>query len=312
MEKKIAVTVCSAAHLAQAKGLSDSLLKHNPGYQLVIGLVDRLDGRIPATYYHPHELLEAHNLNIPQFREMVHRYTLLELSCALKYFFVDYCAKKYNTDKIIFLDSDILVFDSLEPIERRLDEFPVLITPHITKSYPDDGKRPMEKEMLKNGIYNAGFFAVKTDDTGINFLNWFKIRMTDQCYVNVKEAMNADQSWFNFIPVYFDKAGLLNHPGCNVAYWNLHEKIITKRDGKYFANDEPLVFFHYSGYSLKEPDLISRHQDRFDMKENPAINELFNIYRENLIQNRHEDMLKIPCYYQKSSGGLLKKLGVRK
>jgi hypothetical protein len=130
--------------------------------------------------------------------------------------------------------------------------------------------------------------------------------------VNAKEAMNADQSWFNFIPVYFDRAGLLNHPGCNVAYWNLHEKIISKRDGKYFANDEPLVFFHFSGYSLKEPDLISRHQDRFDMKEIPAINELFTIYREKLIQNGHEDMLKIPCYYQKSSAGLLKKLGLRK
>ena len=277
MGKKIAVTVCSAAHLAQAKGLGDSLLKHNPGYQLVIGLVDKLDGRIPGTYYHPHELIEAHNLNIPQFGEMVRRYTLLELSFALKYFFVDYCAKKYNPGKIIFLDSDILVFDSLEPIERRLDEFPVLITPHITSSYPDDGKRPMEREMLKNGIYNAGFFALKTDDTGIKFLNWFKIRMTDQCYVNAKEAMNADQSWFNFIPVYFNKARLLDHPGCNVAYWNLHEKIISKQGGKYFANDEPLVFFHYSGYSLKEPGLISRHQDRFDMKENQTINELLNI-----------------------------------
>jgi len=309
--EKIVVTVCSAGHLAQAKGLGDSLLKYNPEYKLVIGLVDKLDGRIPGTYYYPYELIEAHDLNIPQFAEMVHRYTLLELSCALKYFFVDYCVKKYDAGKVIFLDSDVLVFDSLEPIERRLDEFSILITPHITTSYPDDGKRPVEKELLKNGIYNAGFFALKTDDAGMKFLNWFKTRMTDQCYVSVKEAMNADQSWFNFVPVYFDGAALLNHPGCNVAYWNLHERIISKRVGKYFVNDERLVFFHYSGYSLKEPGVMSRHQDRFHMKENPAINELFKIYRENLIQNGHEAMLKIPCYYEKSSRGLLKKFGLK-
>ena len=309
--KKIAVTVCSVGHLAQAKGLGDSLLKYNPGYQLVIGLVDKLDGKIPRAYHHPYELTEAHDLDIPQFGEMAERYTLLELSCALKYFFVDDCIKKYNPDKIIFFDSDMLVFDSLELIEKKLDEFSVLITPHITSSYPDDGKRPVEKEMLKNGIYNAGFFALKTDKAGIEFLNWFKTRMTDQCYINPKEAMNADQSWFNFIPVYFGKYGLLTHPGCNIAYWNLHERAVSKQAGKYFVNGEPLVFFHYSGYSLKQPDLISRHQDRFDMRENPAINELFDIYRENLIQNGHEEMLKIPCYYQKSSG-LLTKLGLKK
>jgi len=37
----------------------------------------------------------------------------------------------------------------------------------------------------------------------------------------------------------------------------------------------------------------------------------FKIYRENLIQNGHEAMLKIPCYYEKPSRGLLKKFGLK-
>ena len=74
----------------------------------------------------------------------------------------------------------------------------------------------------------------------------------------------------------------------------------------------PCYFFHYSGYSLSYPDLISRHQDRFDMKADPALNELFNICRQNLVQNGHEDIQKISCYYQKSPVGLLKKLGLKK
>ena len=80
----------------------------------------------------------------------------------------------------------------------------------------------------------------------------------------------------------------------------------------FLLNDKPLIFFHYSGYSLNYPDLISRHQDRFDMKANPALNELFNICRENLLQNGHENIQKISCYYQKSPVGLLKKLGLKK
>jgi hypothetical protein len=88
--------------------------------------------------------------------------------------------------------------------------------------------------------------------------------------------------------------------------------MVEKKEGKFFVNHEPLLFFHYSGYSLKEPALISRHQDRFTMQENPAIGEIFDRYRQKLIENKHEDFQKIPCYYKKLSGGLLKKLGLRK
>ena len=312
MVTKIAVTVCTASHLAQAKALADSLLKYNPGYKIVIGLVDKLNGRLPRTYYHPHELIEAHELMIPQFDQMIKRYTLLELSCALKYFFVDHCVKKYNAPGIIFFDSDILVFESLQYIQDELREFSILFTPHITVPYPDDGKRPMEKEMLKNGIFNAGFFALRSDDNGNAFLTWVKERMIDQCYIRPSEGLNADQSWFNFVPVYFDKAKALHHPGCNAAYWNLHERKISKQGEHYFVNNKPLIFFHYSGYSVNHPDQISRHQDRITLRENKALKELFELYHGTLIANDHEKVLSLKCYYQKRVGGILKKLGVKK
>ena len=59
MNEKIVLTVCTAAYLAQAKALGDSLLKFNPGYKLVIGLVDKVDGRIESNYWKPHELIEV-------------------------------------------------------------------------------------------------------------------------------------------------------------------------------------------------------------------------------------------------------------
>ncbi len=47
--QKIALTICSINYLAQAKSLGDSLLKHNPEYTYLIGLVDRLDvSEIPS------------------------------------------------------------------------------------------------------------------------------------------------------------------------------------------------------------------------------------------------------------------------
>ncbi|MEI9911171.1 MAG: hypothetical protein WDO71_16780 [Bacteroidota bacterium] len=100
MPGKIILTTCSLNHIAQAKSLGDSVIKYAPDYTLVIGLVDKLEGRIPADYFTPHSLVEAHELNIPQFDEMYKRYTTLELNCALKSFFTSHILKNYRPGQV--------------------------------------------------------------------------------------------------------------------------------------------------------------------------------------------------------------------
>jgi hypothetical protein len=205
-----------------------------------------------------------------------------------------------------------LVFNSLEYIEAELDNYSILITPHITQPFPVDDQRPMEKDILKTGMFNAGFYAVRNDGIANNFLNWWKERMIDQCYEKPKEGLNVDQKWLNFLPFYFEKVKILKHAGCNLAYWNFHERVIEKRNGKFIANNEPLLFLHYSGYSLEYPNLISRHQTRFVREKNQVLNELFDLYRQRLIENRHEELQKIACHYKKSPRGFFIKLGFKK
>jgi hypothetical protein len=300
----VVVTTCSLNHLAQAKGLADSVMQYNPGYKMLIGLADRLDGRVPADYYAPHDLVEAHRLGIPEFDAMCERYTPLELNCALKSFFCDYALKHYRADVVIFLDSDILVFDSLQYLEQQLQDRSVLVSPHITMPYPDDGRRPQEREMLKNGVFNAGFFAFKNDGTGTAFLGWLMRRMVDQCYVAPKEGLNADQTWFNLVPLFFQNTIVLHHPGCNAAYWNLHERTVSKREGRYFVNERyPLLFFHFSGYSLQHPHTISRHQDRIALENQDALRELLQIYHDTLLKNKHPELLSLPHAYGKPGFG---------
>lgn len=311
MQETIIVTTCSANHLAQAKGLGDSLLLHNPDFKLMIGLTDKLEGRVANDYYAPHDLVEAQELNIPEFQQMCDSYNVFELNCALKIFFAAYALEKYTVDKVIFLDSDMLVFESLRFIEEELDKKSILLTPHILTPFKKDGKRPFEREMLKNGIFNGGFFAVKNNVEGNAFITWWKERMIDQCYVNVKEGMFVDQKWLNLAPIFFPSLGWLQHPGCNAAYWNLHERTISKSDNRYFVNDEPLLFFHFSGYSIDAPNEISRHQDRVAMDDNIAVKELFHLYQRALEKNKHSEIRKLECSYAKNKSWL-RKLGLKK
>lgn len=305
--KKLVVTICSANHLAQAKALGDSLLSFNPEFKLVIGLVDKLQNRIQPGFYYPHDLVEVEALQIPRFDEMVRRYTTLELNCALKCFFVQYALNAYQPGILFFLDSDILIFDSFGVLENELTTQSILITPHITKPYPDDQLRPQEKDILKTGIFNGGFLGLRNDEHAQAFLDWWQPRMVDQCYERPKEGLNVDQKWLEFVPLYFDKVKAILHAGCNVAYWNLHEREIRKQGDRYFVNSEPLLFFHYSGYSIKHPDQISRHQDRISLQGNRELKELFELYHRRLIANDHEKFLPLKCYYQKRSKNPLRK-----
>jgi hypothetical protein len=311
MLQKLIVTTCSANHLAQAKSLGDSLLAFNPDYKLLIGLVDKLEGRVQPEFYHPHDLIEAEALHIPEFEEMCQRYTTLELNCALKSFFVSHALNVLKADVVFFLDTDILLFDPFKFLEEELTHHSILLTPHITKPFPNDNLRPQEKEILKTGIFNAGFFGLRNDEIGRALLKWWRERMINQCYERPKEGLNVDQKWLNLVPLYFEKVKIISHAGCNVAYWNFHERIITKQEEKYFVNNNPLLFFHYSGYSTKEPNKISRHQDRYSFDNRQELKELFDLYHTALIKNGHEEMLSLKCYYEKSNKNILKRLGIK-
>jgi hypothetical protein len=121
-------------------------LSFNPDYNLVIGLVDKLENRVEPGFYYPHELVEVEALHIPEFAEMYHRYTTLELNCALKCFFLGYAMEAYRPDVLFFLDSDILIFDSFNFLEEQFEEYSILLTPHITEPYPDDKQRPQKRK----------------------------------------------------------------------------------------------------------------------------------------------------------------------
>lgn len=310
--EKIIFTTCTAAYLAQAKSLGDSILQTNPGYRLCIGLVDKMDGRFDPAFFAPHEIIPVALLSIPPFADMQSRYSLLELSCALKPWFALYLLEKYKTGQIIYMDTDIRLTGSLVYLEEELSRHSILLTPHIMSPLPADDKRPHETAILKTGIYNAGFFAVKNDENGNAFLNWWRDILVDYCYEDSSRGLASDQSWLNFVPLFFKNVKIIDHPGCNVAYWNMHERKLEKAGESLIVNTEfPLLFFHFSGYSMKNPALISRHQDRFKLTDNPVVAELFRIYHAALKENRHEEMQNIPCAYARPKS-ILKKLGLGK
>ncbi len=308
--KKILYTVCSANHLAHCKTMTDSFVQCNEGYQVIIGLVDKVKGRFEINDFLPYEVIEVDTMEIPGFGDMSMRYTVIELNCAMKPFVAQFIFQKYNPEILVYLDSDIWVKAGFQPIEESLKENDILLTPHFNTPYPDNNLLPHERDLLRSGVYNAGFIAFRNTNTTRIFLQWWSGHMQTECYYNFAEGMGVDQIWLNLVPVLFEKIGIVTHPGANLAYWNLHERNLSLKDGKIQVNDSwPLLFLHISGYRFSEPAILSRHQNRFQLSQLPVLSNLLAEYREIVMENGYDRFTQISCAFSrpvKKSIGLMK------
>ena len=82
-----------------------------------------------------------------------------------------------GSEKVVYLDPDIVVYNDLKDIAVMLDEHDVLLTPHQT--IPEKTKQGIiDNEIcsLRHGVYNFGFFAVKNSENGLAFAQWWRDR----------------------------------------------------------------------------------------------------------------------------------------
>ena len=88
-----------------------------------------------------------------------------------------------------------------------------------------------DTDMLRGGAFNAGFFALRRSESATVFLRWWLDAMCGQRQL---EAVFAhDQHWLSLAIVYFPWIHVLRDPGYNVAFWNIHERPLSRQpDGR--------------------------------------------------------------------------------
>jgi hypothetical protein len=282
----IVFTLCSNNYLAQAITLGNSLLKYNPDYEYVIGLVDRKKTEIDYSLI-KYEVLEVEKVGIADFDDMYKKYNIIELNTAVKPFYFQYFFDRSNADpnEVIYLDPDIMVYSSFTDLEEEMRTSDIIITPHFTTPINDD-KLQSEEDFLNAGLYNLGFIAVKNTPEGSKMLNWWAERLQHKAYINFKRGLFTDQIWINFVPLFFRNVKIFTHPGYNISYWNLHEREVIRKDVRYFVNDKfLLVFYHFSGFNPIIQDSLSKYQNRFTFQDRPEVLPLFKEYSEQLFLN---------------------------
>lgn len=187
-------------------------------------------------------------------------YRVLEFATSLKPALLRFFLSQ-GWDRVTYLDPDIQLFNDFSALLDN--DKAVSLTPHFFSDIPDDGFRPTTNDVLQAGYYNLGFCSVRPSATP--FLDWWSDRLQFDCLVEPASGFFTDQKILDLAPLKTDLQ-ILTEPGCNVAYWNLHERFI-RPDGDgwrvdYDGVDYPLYFFHFSGFPLGPSSTLSIHASR--------------------------------------------------
>lgn len=262
-------TACNLAYLPKALALAESLRAHDQ-VRLKIYVFDRkapLDVD-PALA----EILWIEEAGVPGLYNLAFKYDITEFSTCLKPSLTLELLKTYG--KVIYLDPDILMYGSLAPVLRDLESHPIVLTPHYTtpRSY---AKSDSDLAMMRFGSFNLGFYAVSGAEQALSFLTWWSDRCLRLCFIESQFGLSTDQKWVSIAPCFFKDLHVSFNPGYNAAFWNAHERTLSKdAGGRWLVNgSSPLVFFHFSSFHDEVPaDLSTRpfsekSKKRADLRE---------------------------------------------
>jgi glycosyltransferase involved in cell wall biosynthesis len=278
-------TIVARNYLASARVFAESLTAVHPECRVTVLVVD---GPGEPSDRDRFRVLQLEDI-IPdeeERRRQTFIYDVTELSTAVKPLLLRYLLSE-GAPAVLYFDPDIEFFAPVDHLWQLAAERQIVLTPHVLTPIPDDGYEISDLTVLRAGLFNLGFIGVGAGAGG--FLDWWIGRLRRHCVSDPGNGMFVDQRWVDYVAAAFPHE-VVRDPGCNVAYWNLHERRVVETESGFTVNGVPLRFYHFSGFNPDVPHLLSKHQGpnpRALLSEHPAVQELCRRYSDRLRAHGH-------------------------
>ncbi len=303
MDEKIVIcSIVSKNYLAHVRTLVNSFLEYNPNGLAFVLLVDEIEDKFDPKKEN-FTLIKLEDLEIENPESFCFKYNILELNTGVKAKLLKFLFEKYQLKKLAYFDPDILFTNSLENLWKLLDDKSIILTPHILEPIIDE-KHPSDFDILRSGSYNLGFIGLSNTEITKKFLNWWIPRLMDYGYSDIKRGLFTDQKWMDLVPTIFDEVYVIKHPGYNIAYWNMMQRDIEIKNKKIYSNGKPAYFIHFSGFSPDNIENVSKHQNRFILKNLEKLRKLFELYRDLLVENDYLTVKNWKCIFDYFDNGI--------
>ena len=238
-------------YLPRALALYHSLAKHCPGFRLFALCMDDITHAELRRAALPNLVLieqadfergDTALLEAKQNRSRAEYFFTCTSSLCL------FVLKKNPEVRLLtYLDADLFFFSNPQPIFDELGDASIGIIEHRYA--------PRSRRYLKYGIYNVGWLNFRRDEAGLKCLEWWREQCLEWCYDSLEGDRFADQKYLDDWPARFLRVRVLQHKGANLACWNVANYLIRFAQGKVWADEQPLIFFHFTGVKEIKPYL---------------------------------------------------------
>jgi glycosyltransferase involved in cell wall biosynthesis len=296
-------TIIAKNYLAHARVFARSFTEHHPEGRVWTLIVDDFSGHIDPAQ-EPFEVLTPDDIGCDAFTEMAMRYTVLELSTAVKPWLLRHLMQE-TAKPITYLDPDIKIYGSLQTLDDLAAKHGLALIPHNLEPIPADGRKPSQVDIMIAGVYNLGYASMAPGEEIDELLDWWSDRLRRDCRVDPVWGYFVDQRWFDLVPGFLSDLAIVREPEYNVAYWNLHSRKLGHNGRSYVVDGRPLAFFHFSGFDPAHPLVLSRHQNRIDVVSDPILERLLADYASEVMAEGHASSSKWPYTYGALADGLM-------
>jgi hypothetical protein len=294
-------TSVTKSYLPKARVLAKSIKRFHPDWTFVLLLSDDFPAGFDPGREPFDEILTIEQLGLPDWKAWAFGHSIVELCTAVKGPGSESLATRAGVGKVMFIDPDIKVYNSLAPLDLMLDQYDILLTPHLLDP-ENDIRAIMDNEIsaLKHGAYNLGFFAARTTGQGMEFIRWWAERLRLFCRSDIPGGLFTDQRWCDLAPAFFSNLGIVRDRGFNVATWNIaHRQLSKDAEGVYFVAGVPLRFYHFTGYDSGDGlGMLKRYA-----KNQKLAHELWNSYGKELLAEGQGNAQYNGWYYGQYDNG---------
>ncbi|MGB4192518.1 MAG: hypothetical protein WBK09_00930 [Limnohabitans sp.] len=294
-------TSITKSYLPKARVLAKSVKDFHPDWKFVLLYSDDLPDGFDLSLEPFDEILTIEELGIPNWKAWAFGHTVVELCTAVKGPAAELLAQRQGINKIMYIDPDIKLFNSLNFLEIMLDEHEILLTPHLLDIEQDiNAIQDNEISALKHGVYNLGFFAARTSGQGLDFIRWWAKRLQLFCRDDIPSGLFTDQRWCDLAPAFFSGLAIVRDRGCNVATWNIaHRHLSKNEEGVFLVSGVPLRFYHFTSYDNGNGmGMLMKYAS-----EQTFAHELWNSYGKDLLaEGQGEERYKSWFYGQFENG----------
>lgn len=288
-------TSITANYIPKARVLAHSIKRHCIGYQFHLILCDYIPESIHIDNEPFDSIITIAELPIPNFKSWLLKHSVVEMCTAVKGIAFQEIFRRYQCEKVIYLDPDVVVFDNLHRLFKELDRHSVLLTPHQT--VPETSNEAViDNEIcsLRHGVFNFGFLGIRSSQEGGKFLEWWSQRCQDFCYDDIPMGLFTDQRWGDLIPAFFTDYHILRDTIYNVSTWNLTHRVATGNlETGILINDQALSFYHFSGFDSGAQEAMLKKYGN----DSPVLFDLRLWYISQCRQMEQEYYGNRPCAY---------------